>query len=200
MIIFKFGGASVKDAVSVKNLASIIKSYTEKMVIVVSAMGKTTNALEDLTVKYFQGNGEKYTVLENIRQYHYQIAEELFSGPDDPVFGKLNVIVDHLKEKLDMEPSLNYNFEYDQIVSFGEIISTTIISSYLNSTGINSEWVDIRKCLKTDNNYREALIDFELSQRYAEKIFTFENTACYVTQGFIGSDSNNLTTTLGRVI
>jgi aspartate kinase len=198
MIIFKFGGASVKDAGSVKNLAAILKTYTENMVVVVSAMGKTTNALENLTEKYFQGSPEKFSVLESIKEYHYQITKELSTDINSIVYRKLDEIFDNLKEKLQSGPSLDYHYEYDQIVSYGEIISTTIIDSYLNNSGIKSEWVDVRKCLKTDSNYREAQIDFVLSEQCARNIFTFEDTGCYITQGFIGSDSNNLTTTLGR--
>lgn len=198
MIVFKFGGASVRDAASVKNLATILKTYPEKMVVVVSAMGKTTNALEDLTEKYFKGSQEKFSILEQVKEYHYQISNELFVNPDNVVYRKLGEIFDHLTEKLQTDPSLNYHYEYDQIVSFGEIISTAIINSYLNESGIESEWIDVRKCLKTDNTYREARIDFMLSEQWARKTFTFAKTDCYVTQGFIGSDSNNLTTTLGR--
>ncbi|MFW5656751.1 MAG: aspartate kinase [Bacteroidota bacterium] len=198
MQVFKFGGASVKDAPSVKNLAAILNRYNDRnLVVVISAMGKTTNALENLVQAYFEGDEGMYAVLDEVLDYHYTIAEVLETGE------KGKAAIDSLKEemltKLKKPVSLNFNFEYDQVVSFGELLSTTIISLYLNQQGIANKWIDIRNYLKTDNTYREANVDWKLSEGLIRKTFTFDGSQrLYITQGFIGSTINNLTTTLGR--
>ncbi|MFW6371920.1 MAG: aspartate kinase, partial [Bacteroidota bacterium] len=198
MQVFKFGGASVKDAPSVKNLAAILNRYNDRnLVVVISAMGKTTNALENLVQAYFEGDEGMYAVLDEVLDYHYTIAEVLETGE------KGKAAIDSLKEemltKLRKPVSLNFNFEYDQVVSFGELLSTTIISLYLNQQGIANKWIDIRNYLKTDNTYREANVDWKLSEGLIRKTFTFDGSQrLYITQGFIGSTINNLTTTLGR--
>ncbi len=199
MNVFKFGGASIKDADAVRNLAKIIKSIKEQTVIVVSAMGKTTNAMEKVTEYYFKNDLEIQTALENVESYHYKILNDLFPDKGNPVFREIDNIFDKLKEKLSQEHSFQYNFEYDQIVPLGEILSTKIVDAYLKFAGINSVWMDIRKYLKTDNNFREANIDWELSEKLVKNAFNFKNNNnVYVTQGFIASTTSNLSTTLGR--
>jgi len=195
MKVFKFGGASVKDAGAVRNLANIIKGYDENLVIVVSAMGKTTNALELVLFHYFNQDKKLNESLNRVIDFHADILESLFSSKSD-VFTKVDQIFNVLDKKLQAEPTMTYNFEYDQIVSFGEIISSTIVAGYLKESGIDCEWVDIRKILKTDTNFREARIDFTTSEDLIKKALSRNKT--YLTQGFIGSDKNNLTTTLGR--
>lgn len=195
MKVFKFGGASVKDATSIKNLADIVRNYDEPLVIVVSAMGKTTNAMEKLLHHYFQQDDKINESLEVVTNFHNSILKELFAK-ESPVFKKVEAIYDKLKEKLKEEPTMTYNFEYDQIVSLGEILSTTIIASFLNESGINCQWLDIRKVLKTDDAYREASVDFEISKGLIEDNISKEGI--FITQGFIASDANNITTTLGR--
>jgi aspartate kinase len=195
MQVFKFGGASVKDAGAVKNLASILKRFDKHLIIVVSAMGKTTNALEEVLSHFFSQDGKTDESFQLVIDYHLNIVNELFP-PKHPVFEEIDKIFGMLRAKLHEEPTMTYNFEYDQVVSFGEIVSTIIVAAYLKEVGTNCQWIDIRKVLKTDTTYREAKVDFEVSERLAQK--TFSRPAFYLTQGFIGSTPNNLTTTLGR--
>ena len=198
MIVFKFGGASIKDADAVRNLAIIIKNFKDPMIIVISAMGKTTNAMEKVTEYYFNNNPEIQSALENVESYHYKILNNLFPDKGNPVFREIDNIFSKLKEKLSQEHSFQYNFEYDQIVPVGEILSTKIVDAYLKFAGINSIWLDIRKYLKTDNNFREANIDWELSEKLVRKAFNLKDNEVCVTQGFIASTTSNLSTTLGR--
>ncbi len=197
MIVYKFGGASVKDAEAIKNLGEIVKLQNSgKLVVVISAMGKTTNALEKLAMAYFHDKKEKYNILGEIKNYHLSITKSFFSFKSC-AFKSINIFFQELEEKIEKSPSLNYNFEYDQIVSYGELISTKIVSEYLNSIAIENNWIDIRLCLKTDNTYREAKVDWELSSKMIKSKFK-NDFSINITQGFIGSTINNLTTTLGR--
>jgi aspartate kinase len=198
MIVFKFGGASIKDADAVRNLAKITASYDDRIIIVVSAMGKTTNALEKVTRHYFDSSPDLEEALAAVESYHYNIINNLFADRENPVYRETESIFSKLKEKLGQEHSFKYNFEYDQIVPVGEILSTKIVDAWLRMSGIDSLWMDIRKYLKTDNNFREANIDWELSERLIKEAFNFRNTKVYVTQGFIASATSNLSTTLGR--
>jgi aspartate kinase len=199
MKVFKFGGASVKDAGSVRNIASILKKYAENLVVVISAMGKTTNALERVLHAYIGGDRTLAVAeLHSIREYHLTIAGELIPDSQHALFGELSHIFGGLEKKLEDVPTSSYNEEYDQLVSWGEIISTIIVSNYLNSAGLHNEWTDARQFLKTDGTFREARVDWDMtSQRISER-FNFRHTGLYITQGFIGSTVNNLTTTLGR--
>jgi aspartate kinase len=199
MKVFKFGGASVKDTASVINIASILHKYDEPLIIVISAMGKTTNALERVVDAYMKGDKIKAKEeLEQISNYHYSIASGLVSEKEDILFKELSEIFTGLYAKIDELPSGFYNMEYDQIVSWGEIISTLIISRYLNIKGLNNEWVDIRQYLKTDSTFREGRIDWHLTTSLIKGRFHFNGIKRYVTQGFIGSTVNNMSTTLGR--
>jgi aspartate kinase len=198
MIVFKFGGASIKDADAVRNLAKITASYDDRIIIVVSAMGKTTNALEKVTECYFNSSPDLEEALAVVESYHYNIINDLFADKENPVYREIKGIFSKLKEKLGQEHSFQYNFEYDQIVPVGEILSTKIVDAWLRLSGIDSLWMDIRKYLKTDNNFREANIDWELSARLIKDAFNFRNNKIYVTQGFIASTTSNLSTTLGR--
>ena len=199
MKVFKFGGASVKDAEGVRNLASIVQRYPDDLVIVVSAMGKTTNALELLTKNYFNGNSE--ISLQNInalKQFHFEIIEKLFGDHSNEISHEITSVFKLLEKRLKHSPSLDYDFEYDQIVSFGEILSTRITSAYLNFTGINNKWKDIRRSLRTDATWREGNIDWSLSSELFLSQFNFAENRVYVTQGFIGATITDQTTTLGR--
>ncbi len=197
MKVFKFGGASVKSAEAVKNLTQIMKGYNENILVVVSAMGKTTNALEEIARLFFseKSTAENYKALKD---YHYGIVQELFPDKSNHVYTEMELVFEELLSVLKKQPSLSFDFDYDQIVSFGEIISTRIVAAYLNTSGIKVKFTDIRKYLKTDNTYREARIDWELSTGLVRKAFGFSDEKIYVTQGFIGSTINNLSTTLGR--
>ncbi len=199
MQVCKFGGASVKDANGIRNLLNIVNTFDTPLVLVVSAMGKMTNAFEVLVQNYFQGRtNEVASQLQCIEAFHNQIVDDLF-GADKPKLleGFLECQL-HLKKRLTLPPSLHYDFEYDQIVSFGELMSTLIVSAYLKFSGVINRWVDVRQVLKTDNLYRDANVDWELTTRLMKKELTFEDCAIYVTQGFLGGTLSNLTTTLGR--
>ncbi|HLO61022.1 MAG TPA: aspartate kinase [Bacteroidales bacterium] len=200
MKVFKFGGASVKDADSVKNIATILRKYNEDLVVVISAMGKSTNAFERVLNAWMKS--DKTTALEEseaIRQYHFKIAGELISDPGHALFSELDNIFSGIDKKLKShEPASTYNQEYDQLVSLGEIISTVIVSNYLNHIGIASQWADARQFLKTDSTFREGRVDWDISDKLIKNLFDFKNNHLYITQGFIGSTVSNLTTTLGR--
>jgi aspartate kinase len=196
MKIFKFGGASVKNAEAVKNVARILKKHDENLVVVVSAMGKTTNLLETLVRAYFYKDEKKHQIFREFKDYHKQIMDELFDENGIPE--SVTFLFVELEAKLRKVPSLDYNFEYDQIICFGELVSTQIISDYLNYTGIKNQWIDIRACLRTDDNFRDASIDWEWTEELVQDTFRFNGQKLYITQGFIGSTTTNLTTSLGR--
>lgn len=201
MQVFKFGGASVKDAEAVKNLGSVLKLFpNEKICVVISAMGKTTNALERLTDAFFHKKENAETVLEEIKDFHLKICHHLFDSPDHPIYTELENTFVELHWAIEDEPTHGYDFEYDQIVSMGEVISTKIVSAYLNKIGINNKWLDARGIIQTDNTYREGKVDFELTETLAKKDLTplFDSNNIVITQGFIGGTSENFTTTLGR--
>ncbi len=199
MQVCKFGGASVKDANGVRNLFKISGTFEGPVVLVVSAMGKMTNVFEELTYGYFHGDKEKVDDrLQKIETFHAQIIRELFGHEDNPGTRAILEHVDLLKNRLLQAPSLHYDFEYDQIVSFGELLSTLIVSAYLNYSGLKNQWVDVRRVLKTDDLYRDANVDWALTTRLMREVFSFEEHSFFVTQGFLGGTLSNLTTTLGR--
>lgn len=197
MRVFKFGGASVKDADGVKNLALVLQKVGyDQTLIVVSAMGKTTNALESVIHNYFQNKSELQSSLQEVKKYHNAILLDLFENEQHYVFKRVASLFDELKGFYDRNKSPDYNFVYDQTIGYGELVSTVIISEYLNKIGLNNEWVDVRDLIKTDNYYRRANINWEETQtQIASK---FDVRRLNVTQGFLGSDPNNFTTTLGR--
>jgi aspartate kinase len=196
MKVFKFGGASVSSADAVRNSVNILKMYPGNKVLVISAMGKTTNALEVVARKYFNQDPEMWTAFQTVKAYHQGIVTELWGEPTE--LAELEKLFEQLNSRLVGERSLNFDYEYDQIVSFGELFSTLIISLYFNKIGLKNHWIDVRNCLKTDDMYREANVDWELSATLAKRIFTFEFDDLYITQGFISGTSTNQTTTLGR--
>lgn len=197
MRIFKFGGASVKDANGIKNVFNVLKQVGhEDTLLVISAMGKTTNALEIVIKNYFDKSGELNSSLQDVRKYHNQILLDLFDNEEHDVFFVVNNHFADLEYFLRSNKSPNYNFVYDQIVSYGEIVSTTIVSHYFNHAGMKNNWIDVRNFVKTDNNYRDADIDWEKTQQFVSK--GIKKKALNITQGFLGSDENNFTTTLGR--
>lgn len=197
MRVFKFGGASVKDAKGVKNLASIVSKSSGQLVVVVSAMGKMTNAFEVLIKAYFKKEESKWEQLALIKNYHHQIMDELFD-PNNEVFTEVDVLFHRIESRLERNPSLDYDFEYDQLIGFGELLSTKIVSAYLNAGGVKNRWMDARFCIKTDDKWRDASIDWELSDQLVKGAFSFDDEDVYVSQGFIGSTLADLTTSLGR--
>ena len=197
MRIYKFGGASVKDASGVKNLVKILNELgNDKTLIVVSAMGKMTNSLEFVVKNYFENQTELEYSLNEIFVFHNNILNELFSENNHPIYSEIKEIFENLKVFLKRNKSPNYSFVYDQVVSFGEIVSTKIINSYLNYVNIKSNWLDSRLLIKTDSKYRDANLNWQVTQNnISSKV---NNSLLNITQGFIASDDNNFSTTLGR--
>ncbi len=194
MKVYKFGGASVKDAESIRNVADVLSlKQFDKGVVVISAMGKTTNALEELVGVYMQ-NQTYESILSTIKNYHYDIVESLFESEDE-VYIRVQQWWNRLEGFLKFNKSEEYNFVYDQIVSFGEMLSTTIVSAYLHSQGIANTWLDSREYIKTDTTYREGVVHWEQSESNIKQL---DNQTLYVTQGFVASDANNFSVTLGR--
>jgi aspartate kinase len=196
--VFKFGGASVKDAQGVKNLAEIVRSNTGDLIVVISAMGKTTNALEQLLAHYIADNPKVWDDFSTIRDYHLTIAASLCQDACPDRVKEIEDLFINLEQRLKVRPQGNYNFNYDQIVSYGELISTKIVSIYLNAVGVKNTWVDVRRVLRTDSNYREGNVDFKESQKLCKQNFNFTDEKIFVTQGFIGGTADGYTTTLGR--
>jgi aspartate kinase len=197
MQVFKFGGASVKDAKGVKNLVAVLQKVGFKnRLIVVSAMGKTTNALEIVLKNYFENKRELKSSLQEVIKYHNEILFDLFKNENHSSFKKIATLFNELNIFLNTNKSPDYNFVYDQIIGFGELVSSTIISEYLNLIGLKNNWLDVRNLIKTDSYYRRANINWEATQRLITS--NFDTSVLNITQGFIGSDSNNFTTTLGR--
>lgn len=198
MKIFKFGGASVKDAEGVKNLVTVLEKTGEtNLLIVVSAMGKTTNALEVVVSNYFSNSEELEATVTEVYDFHRKILTDLFSNSSHSVFSKVKELVKELRRFLQTSKSKNHAFVYDQVVSYGELISTTIISAYLNEIGMTNSYLDVRSCISTDANYREANVNWEATQiRIQENV---NDRGVTITQGFLGCEgNNNFTTTLGR--
>ena len=197
MRIYKFGGASVKDADGVKNLITILNYLgSEKTLIVVSAMGKTTNSLELVVKNYFENKEELQYSLNEVFNFHNKILEGLFNDNKEQIFYDVKEVFENLRIFLKRNKSPDYSFVYDQVVSFGEILSTKIINSYLNYSNIKCNWVDARELIKTDSKYRDANLNWEVTKHSISKNINIK--LLNITQGFIASDSNNFSTTLGR--
>jgi aspartate kinase len=196
MKIFKFGGASVKDAESVKNITQILQSEgTENTVVVISAMGKTTNAFEEVIDAYFNKTDKLSDNLGFIEDYHKAIINDLFDK-GDAIYKEIDILLGELSWFLARNTSQRYNYVYDQIICFGELLSTKIVSAYLSKIGIDNNWFDVRNYIKTDSNYRDAKVDWKLTQKIiAEKL---DATKLNITQGFIAANDTENTTTLGR--
>jgi aspartate kinase len=200
MVVFKFGGASVKSAEAVRNIVEILQKYRDQqIVVVVSAMGKTTNALERIIEAFTTGNREIMTrEVDQLATYHLDIVQGLFEDKTHPVYKAVGGLLEGLSERIAKTPTLNFDFDYDQLICYGELLSSTIISHYLNHAGLSSRWMDIRRSFKTDNNWREAKIDWELSTRLVNEHFVFNGENILITQGFLASTINDHTTSLGR--
>lgn len=197
MRIFKFGGASVKDADAVKNLVNVLQEVGHKdTLVVVSAMGKMTNAMEKVVESYFNDKNKVQESVQEVVEYHHKIVSELFKSYDHPVYEKLKGLFDEVKGFLAWNKSPKYAFVYDQVVCYGELLSTTIVSAYLNEIGIANTWLDVRTLIKTDANYRDAQVNWERTQQQVDSLI--DVSKLNITQGFLGSDDNNFTTTLGR--
>lgn len=202
MRVFKFGGASVKDAAAVRNVGEIVRLFEgEKLAIVVSAMGKTTNAMELIAEAMWKRDRVTFDeVLDERLAYHTEIMRDLFPEGNEAIWQEVAQEFDLLRSRFDMELSDNYNFEYDQIVSIGEVISTRIVNAWLQSLGLRSRWSDARKLIRTNNVYREGDVDWAKTEGFFQERFVphFEQYDVQIIQGFIGHTQEGLTTTLGR--
>lgn len=197
MKIFKFGGASVKDANGVKNILNVLKhSGFDNTLIVVSAMGKTTNALERVVSSFFENKAQFSADLELVRIQHHSIIKELYDAENKVITDKVNALFDGVLDFLKTTDSDDYSWVYDQVVSLGELVSTTIISDYMQSQDIDNTWLDARKCIKTDAYYRDANLYWTDTEAAIQKEVAGKRTL--VSQGFIASAPNGDTTTLGR--
>ena len=197
MRIFKFGGASVKDAEGVKNVVKVLQEVGyEQTLVVISAMGKTTNAMEAVVDAYFDDKRTIVNTLQEVRKFHSDILNQLFSNKGHKVFDEVKSLFDEVQGFLAWNKSPNYNFVYDQVVGYGELVSTTILNSYLNEIGLKSTWLDVRELIKTNDSYRDTTVDWDKTQENVNK--RVNQNVLNITQGFLGSDNNNFTTTLGR--
>ena len=200
MNVFKFGGASIKDVAAIKNVGQIIKQYqTQPLLVVVSALGKTTNALEEVLEAYYhQNTALLQEKLQLVKQKHFEILAALFDETE-AIFDEINDIFVDLEWILEEVPDNTFGYLYDQIVSHGEILSTQIVAAYLNKIGIKTTWLDVRDCILTDNTYREAEVDWvTTNQNIQETVPRLLEQGVVLTQGFLGGTSENFTTTLGR--
>jgi aspartate kinase len=204
MKVYKFGGASVKNADGVRNLEKILRNHTsgEQLVVVISAIGKTTNLLEQVLDAFYYDKSQLQDLTARLRENHYTIVRELNLEDNSPLMDKLNDIFAELDELLAGPHSGNFDYDYDRVVSFGEILSTTLISTYLNMVGVQNEWADARLLIRTDHNYREGKVDWEESARLIQgkvgKILSDGKANIVISQGFIGGTEEMLPTTLGR--
>ncbi len=198
--IYKFGGVSVQHADAVKNVAGIIDEAGAPTLVVLSAAGKTTNALEQVWSCITAGEKQNAIhALQNVRNYHEQIMKPLFDESDE-VYTWVNDLLVEIEWIIDDDPHPDPDYIYDQVVSIGELISTRILAAYLAQRGLNTEWVDIRDVIRTDNTYRDAVIDWDFTRNAAVAVLKplLEAGKTVIVQGFIGGTSENFTTTLGR--
>lgn len=202
MKVFKFGGASVKDGAAVKNVSRILSLFGgEKRTVIISAMGKTTNEMEKIVQALWDRNQKKYEELVEERlQFHLKIMNELFTEKHFAIYTEVENVFENLKNKFNQPVSDNFDFEYDQIVSLGEVISTMIVTAFLKEEGHAVAWADARKLIRTNNTYREGTVDWKITEKLITEKFVpvFKDVDIQVTQGFIGHTSEGFTTTLGR--
>jgi aspartate kinase len=197
MKIFKFGGASIKDASGVKNVAKVLKQVGYNDVfLVVSAMGKMTNAFEKLTDAYFYNTNDLHLLIDEVREYHYKIIKDLFNNNKHEIFVEIENHFTEMTQFMIRNKSKEYSFVYDQLVSFAELFSTKIVSYYLNEIGLENSWLDVRDSIKTNSDYRDARVNWETTEQQILK--NVDNKKLNITQGFLGRNENQHTTTLGR--
>jgi aspartate kinase len=195
MKVFKFGGASLKNAPAIQNMASIVQAYADSpLVVVVSAMGKTTNALESI-LNTFKKEGDYQSEIQALTAYHYDICTALFEN-SDAIKKKLDLVIDELAENL--QTPGEYDQVYDQVISLGEVISSVIVSHYLSQQGLPCIWLDARKYIITDTAFREGKVDWKKTEEHIHQLKNDLQHSIMLTQGFIGSNELGFTTTLGR--
>ncbi|TVR81442.1 MAG: aspartate kinase [Chitinophagaceae bacterium] len=202
MVVYKFGGASIKDAEAVKNMAKILSLREKKpCIIVISAMGKTTNSLEELCNSFYKNDAATPFLLKEIKNRHLKVLNKLFEDEEHAVFKKVHSIFNQLEGFISKKSKSPFDFIYDKIVSHGELLSTTIISEYLNFQGIKNTWIDVREVIKTSSEHRDPKINWNLTDTKVQEIIVpvlQKSTDLIVTQGFLGSTTEGHTTTLGR--
>lgn len=202
MKVFKFGGASVKNADAVKNVIHILQLHqTEKLVVVISAMGKTTNQLELVVKALWNRDSTSFlNQIEKLYQFHLAICKELFLDENHPIYSKIQEVIGGLSNRIQAQIPDNYNYEYDQIVSLGEVISTLIVDAYAQQVGLNSNWLDARKIIRTNSVFRDADVDWKRTEELINEVVkpNLDKHSIIITQGFIGHTPELLTTTLGR--
>lgn len=202
MKVFKFGGASVKNADAVKNVIHILQLHqTEKLVVVISAMGKTTNQLELVVKALWNRDSTSFlNQIEKLHQFHLAICKELFLDENHPIYSKIQEVIGGLSNRFQAQIPDNYNYEYDQIVSLGEVISTLIVEAYAQQVGLNSNWLDARKIIRTNSVFRDADVDWKRTEELINEVVkpNLDKHSIIITQGFIGHTPELLTTTLGR--
>ena len=196
MKIFKFGGASVKDAEGVKNLAKVVQQQgSENTLVVISAMGKMTNAFEEVIDAYFYKSDTLQKKRTQVESYHKKMMDDLFEK-DNEIYTQIDTLFEELDWFLNRNTSQRYNYVYDQIICFGELLSTRIVSAYLKTVQLENNWLDVRNYIKTDSNYRDAKVNWTLTQQIiTKKVATHQLN---VTQGFLAGNDTENTTTLGR--
>jgi aspartate kinase len=196
MKIFKFGGASVKDAESIKNVVRVLQHEGfENTLIVISAMGKMTNAFEEIIHSYHTKKDDLSQKIEFVRTYHFNIIDNLFTANKPAIILEIEQFFGQLSGFFIQNEVTDYNFIYDQIIGFGELLSTKIVSIYLNEIGIKNSWVDVRNYIKTDDTYRDAYVNWDATLQNISKL---NSDNLYITQGFLGSTAQGKTTSLGR--
>ena len=202
MKVFKFGGASVKNAEAVKNVAAILSLYEgQKITVVVSAMGKTTNKLEEIVWALRDADKKNfYNLVDDLAAYHDEILGDLFQERHYGIYNFIETLFENLKDRINRPFSENTAYEYDQIVSLGEVISSHILASFLVEKGFSAEWSDARKLIRTDNTYQEGKVDWQKTESLIQERFIplFQQSNIVVTQGFLGHTAEGFTTTLGR--
>lgn len=202
MKVFKFGGASLESIERIQQVAAIVQSFPDQQILVViSAMGKTTNELEKVAENFYLRKREiAAQLLFNIEKSHTEVAEKLLGSRTHPVFDQLQTFFTEAEWTLGEKPGRPYDYYYDQLVSLGELLSTAIVSAYFNLAGVPNTWMDVRDVFRTDDTFREANIDWEVTSRQVEQkvLPLFKKTNIVVTQGFIGSTDENESVTLGR--
>ncbi|MCE2711867.1 MAG: aspartate kinase [Cryomorphaceae bacterium] len=202
MKVFKFGGASVKDASAVRNVSTILSMYEgEKLTVVVSAMGKTTNKLEEIVNASSQGNRKMFVALvDELYEFHMHILGELFHEKHFAVYNKIEEIFEKLRDRINEPFPDNFSFEYDQVVSLGEVLSSQIVSAFLFEQGHKVGWADARKLIRTNHRYQEGNVDWKKTEELIRSRYLpeFEKVDILLTQGFIGHTDEGFTTTLGR--
>jgi len=197
MKVFKFGGASVKDAEGVKNVVQVLQKLGfSDVLLVISAMGKMTNAFEKITDAYYYKKEKLHFLIDEVRAYHYEIATDLFGDKEHQLFSEMEELFSEMTGFMIRNRSKDYNFVYDQIVSIAEFISTKIVSSYFNKVGIENTWINVKEFIKTNNDFRDAKVDWKLTEQHIRAKIIPQKL--YITQGFLASDNEGKTTTLGR--